>query len=132
MSLYGIKRTRRAGCFNRAFALKLNRLFEQRRCTQTEVAEALKGVASRVYLWKLRTGRATNPSFQVIRALAEFFAVPVSYFSTPDGPDLVHRDRHEMYVDAITQRASRMDEEGRRVILGLMDYLISLQENTGA
>ena len=63
------------------FALRLNRLFKERKkpdgkpYSQTEVLDGLKGVLTRVYLWRLRKGLAMNPSFQVIAGLADFFAV---------------------------------------------------------
>jgi transcriptional regulator with XRE-family HTH domain len=38
---------------------------------------------SRSYVWKLRHGRNSNPSLDVIEALAQFFRVPPSYFFGP-------------------------------------------------
>ena len=57
------------------FSKKLNSLFEEKRkpdgskYSQTEVIEGTKGVLTRVYLWKLRTGRASNPGYQIIKAI---------------------------------------------------------------
>jgi transcriptional regulator with XRE-family HTH domain len=68
-------------------AEKLEKLFDEVRkpdgskYTQTEVVEGTNGVLTRVYLWKLRTGRATNPGFHIIKALADFFQVDTNYFS---------------------------------------------------
>jgi transcriptional regulator with XRE-family HTH domain len=71
------------------FAEKLNRLFAtihprgRGEYTLEEVSNELaqRGVSiSHTYIWQLRTGRRTNPSLQVIDALAEFFGVPPSYF----------------------------------------------------
>ena len=64
-------------------AEKLEQLFEEKRkpdgskYTQTEVVEGTDGVLTRVYLWKLRTGRATNPGFHIIKAIADFFEVDI-------------------------------------------------------
>lgn len=75
------------------FALRLKRLFDEKRkpdgkqYSQAEVLEGLQGVVTRVYLWKLRNGRASNPSLQVIRGLADFFAVDPSYFFENDNPE---------------------------------------------
>jgi transcriptional regulator with XRE-family HTH domain len=68
-------------------AEKLEKLFEEVRkpdgskYTQTEVVEGTNGVLTRVYLWKLRKGHATNPGFHIIKALADFFGVDTNYFS---------------------------------------------------
>jgi transcriptional regulator with XRE-family HTH domain len=40
---------------------------------------------SHTALWKLRTGRADNPTLKTVTALARFFRVPPSYFT--DDPD---------------------------------------------
>jgi len=95
--------------------------------TQAEVVEGTNGALTRVYLWKLRTGRATNPGFQMIKALADFFQVEVSYFTQGDesaDEDLRPTGR---YYKAIQERASRLDDKAQKAILDLMDYLISIQ-----
>ena len=64
-------------------AQKLETLIDQTRkrdgskYTQAEIIAGTGNLISRVYLWKLRTGRATKPGFQVIQALADFFGVEV-------------------------------------------------------
>jgi transcriptional regulator with XRE-family HTH domain len=112
-------------------AERLERLFNEVRkpngskYTQAEVVEGVHGLLTRVYLWKLRTGRAVNPGFKIIQALADFFGVEAGYFSAAE--DLPARPSGR-YVEEIQARAYRMDEKGRRAILNLMDYLISLQQ----
>ena len=70
-----------------SLAWKLEKLFDETRktdgskFTQAEVVEGTNGVLTRVYLWKLRTGRAVNPGFHIIKALADFFGVDTNYFS---------------------------------------------------
>ena len=115
-------------------AEKLERLFEEVRkpdgskYTQTEVVEGTNGVLTRVYLWKLRTGRATNPSVQVVQALADFFGVDSNYFSENEAAADSEISRFAgRYVDEIRDRAIKLDERGRKAILTLMDYLLSLQ-----
>src|SRR5258706_42082 len=89
------------------FAAKLNRLFKEKRkpdgtlYTQTEVVENTKGVLTRVYLWKLRTGRASNPGLQVIRALAEFFGVDPSYFFVNDKMSMEFAKEYIFYRDNV-------------------------------
>lgn len=71
-------------------AEKLNHLFAtvhppgRGEYTFEEVAEGIAGRQgvniSHTYIWQLRTGRRTNPSMNVLEALADFFGVSPSYF----------------------------------------------------
>jgi transcriptional regulator with XRE-family HTH domain len=114
-------------------AERLERLFADARkadgskYTQTEVVEGTNGALTRVYLWKLRTGRATNPGFQIIKALADFFSVDANYFT--QGDETANEDVRPTgrYYKAIQERASLMDEKAQKAILDMMDYLLSLQ-----
>jgi transcriptional regulator with XRE-family HTH domain len=49
-----------------------------------EIAEAIKTVTgedvSYTTVWKLRTGRADNPTLKTLGTLAKFFKVPIGYF----------------------------------------------------
>ena len=71
---------------NNSFAEKLERLFQEKTkpdgtpYTQSDILDATHGVLTRVHLWKLRTGNATNPGFKVIQGLADAFGVPPGYF----------------------------------------------------
>jgi transcriptional regulator with XRE-family HTH domain len=117
-------------------AAKLARLFEEVRkpngakYTQKEVIEGTGGILTRVYLWKLRTGRADNPGFQVIRALADFFGVEVSYFAEDEASDSVQETApiDLRYLGEIQARAAQMDEKARKAILDLMDYILSISK----
>ena len=118
-------------------AEKLERLFDEVRkpdgskYSQTEVIEGTKGVLTRVYLWKLRTGRAMNPGFHVIKAISDFFGVEPSYFfetseeesSTPDSskPD-------DEMVKKILLRSNKLDDAGRKAILDMIDYILTTQK----
>jgi transcriptional regulator with XRE-family HTH domain len=118
-------------------SMRLERLFEHvrkpngARYTQKEVVQGTHGVLTRVYLWKLRTGRATNPGYHIIKALADFFHVDTDYFAGRDEtpsekaiPNVPGR-----FVQEIMARASQMDDKSQKAILDLMDYLISLKES---
>jgi transcriptional regulator with XRE-family HTH domain len=115
------------------FARKLETLFDEVRkadgakYTQAEVVEGTNGVLTRVYLWKLRTGRAGNPGFHIIQALADFFKVDVGYFSH-NGEDSAEREQPQpagKYFDEIVNRASQLDDQAQKALLSLMDYIIS-------
>ncbi len=71
---------------------------------------------------------AANPGFHVIQALADFFGVDVDYFARDEpaaGEEIIPPPGR--YYEEICDHASRLDERGRKAILDLMDYLLSLQ-----
>jgi len=118
-------------------AEKLEKLFNEVRkpngskYTQTEVVEGTNGVLTRVYLWKLRTGRATNPGFHIIKALADFFQVDTNYFSeneesTTEKEITLPTGR---YYEEIRARAYKMDDKTQKAILDMMDFILSTQKN---
>jgi len=115
------------------FTARLNRLFEEKRkadgaqYTQTEVVEGTKGIVTRVYLWKLRKGRASNPGFHVIQVLAEFFGVDPSYFfDSAEMKAALARENLERnkLVDQIALRSSELDDKGKQAILYMIESII--------
>jgi transcriptional regulator with XRE-family HTH domain len=108
------------------FALRLNRLFKEktrpdgREYSQTEVLDELQGVITRVYLWKLRNGRAANPSLNVIQGLADFFAVKPNYFFEEDAEstgspfDLAYE---------IQLKVADLEPEQQQIVLYMIDAL---------
>lgn len=66
------------------FQERLNHLFANTRATYRDVVNGTGGIIKEAYLWQLRTGRAINPSYKVIAALASFFHVSPSYFFGED------------------------------------------------
>lgn len=118
-------------------AEKLEKLFDEVRkpngskYTQTEVVEGTNGVLTRVYLWKLRKGHATNPGFHIIKALADFFHVDTNYFSQ-DEESAEEKEKTKptgRYFEEIQTRAAKMDEKAQKVILDMMDYILSTQKS---
>jgi transcriptional regulator with XRE-family HTH domain len=115
------------------FATRLNHLFEVKRkldgsqYSQTEVIEGTNGVLNRVYLWKLRTGRASNPSLQMIQALAGFFGVEPSYFFEGEDAriDLTQeREKRDQLVDQIALRSSELDNAGKQAVLYMIESIM--------
>src|SRR3970040_1092151 len=106
---------------------KLEKLFDEVRkpdgskYTQTEVVEGTNGVLTRVYLWKLRTGRATNPGFQIIKAIADFFRVDTNYFSESEesAEDREITKPAGKYFEEIQTRAYKMDDKAQKAILDM-------------
>ena len=62
------------------FQERLNHLFDSKRATYRDVVDGTGGIIREAYLWQLRTGRAINPSYKVIAALASYFNVKPGYF----------------------------------------------------
>ncbi len=122
-----------------SFADRLNRLFNEvrksdgSRFTQTEVVEGTGGVLTRVYLWKLRMGKAVNPGYQIIQALASFFGVDPSYFfeGEPEGAEATGQTESRDLSKRIALRAGELDEEGKQTILNMIDYILE-QRNKGS
>lgn len=118
-------------------AEKLEKLFEEVRkpdgskYTQTEVVEGTNGVLTRVYLWKLRKGHATNPGFHIIKALADFFGVDTNYFSQDEEnpEDKEKRKPAGRYFEEIQTRAAKMDDKAQKAILDMMDFILSTQKS---
>ena len=108
------------------------RLFEEKRMpdgsqySQNEVVEGTDGVLTRVYLWKLRTGRASNPSFQIIQALAEFFGVDPRYFFENDDQriELQENEKRDQLVDQIALRSSELDNAGKQAVLYMIESIV--------
>jgi transcriptional regulator with XRE-family HTH domain len=49
-----------------------------------EIAKLSGGSFSAAYLWQLHRGERTNPTLRHMRAMAQYFDVPVSYFTDDD------------------------------------------------
>lgn len=114
------------------FAEKLNQLLEVKRkpdgtkYSQTEIIEGTQGVLTRVYLWKLRKGRSSNPGFHVIKAIADFFKVAPSYFFEDDDratskATLVIENE---LVKQIALRATMLNEDEKKHILDMIEFIL--------
>jgi transcriptional regulator with XRE-family HTH domain len=114
------------------FSDRLNLLFELKRkpdgskVTQEEVVQSAKGTLSRAYLWKLRTGRAKNPGFHIVQALADFFEVDINYFTADKAPgiEMIHQAREDELVEQITVRSSMLGREGKLALLTMIDFIL--------
>lgn len=113
------------------FALRLNRLFEEKKkpdgkqYSQTEVLEGTHGTLTRVYLWKLRNAHALNPSFQVIRGLADFFGVDPGYFFENDAPS---ETTGTNLVHEISARVSTLNLQEQQTVLFMIEAIQKSQK----
>jgi transcriptional regulator with XRE-family HTH domain len=116
------------------FARKLEELFETRRkpdgsrYRQDDVIQGTGGILTRVYLWKLRTGRSTNPGFHIVQAISHYFGVEPGYFFDAEEPQpQVVVGAKPSFLDEILLRKEeldKLDEEGRQTILTVIDLTI--------
>ena len=119
---------------------RLNTLFELKRkpdgsqYTQEEVVQGAKGVLSRAYLWKLRTGRAKNPGFHIVQALADFFAVDINYFTAEKaaGVEMIDQVREDELVEKIAVRSSMLGREGKLALLSMIDFILKNKDGAVA
>jgi len=69
---------------DQSFAERLNQLFEEKRkpngtrYSRKEVLESIPAL-TRIYLWRLQTGKVARPAYEIVTALAEFFGVTPEY-----------------------------------------------------
>jgi transcriptional regulator with XRE-family HTH domain len=121
------------------FAKKLNTLFETKtkldgsKYTQEEVIQGTNGVLTRAYLWKLRTGRAKNPGFNIVQALADFFDVDINYFRVSEDEEkaLLEKAQRNRLVSEVALRASMYSEETVLAIIKMMEYIEQHRKDTG-
>ncbi|HIP70477.1 MAG TPA: hypothetical protein EYH05_03675 [Anaerolineae bacterium] len=127
------------------FARRLDELFKT--CTKPdgseysyeEVQNGTGKAVTSAYIWRLRTGKATNPGLGVIKALSRFFGVSPSYFVREDpakaqamvraqaNANLAARLEDDAVKD-IALRASELDEEGKQALLNMIDYILQTKK----
>ncbi len=122
------------------FARRLDHLFKH--ITQSdgseysyeEVQNGTDKAVTSAYIWRLRTGKATNPGYWIIKALSDFFGVDPNYFFQDEeqaremaakrtSANLADR-LQESSVKDIALRASELDEAGRQTLLDMIDYIL--------
>jgi transcriptional regulator with XRE-family HTH domain len=103
--------------------------------TQRDLEKPRRGGAEPVkisfsYLSQLRTGSKNNPSFRQLAALAEFFAVPTTYFTGSD-PQVYQIDAELALTAAMRDRgirdlvlrASHLTPAGLQALAGVLQGL---------
>ncbi|MER6776177.1 MULTISPECIES: helix-turn-helix domain-containing protein [unclassified Streptomyces] len=124
-------------------AVRLDDLFKTvrpkgKRWTNAEVAEELKRVnpeikAGGVYLSQLRTGKRSNPSPDLLAALARFFGVSVAYFFDDEVAESVLGETaaiealRQAGVRSVAMRAAGMKKEHLLAITAIMDQYRQMQ-----
>ncbi len=98
-----------------------------REYTYDDVERGTSGRVSRSYVWKLRHGRNSNPSLDVLEALSEFFGVPPSYFFGPQlEDDRRARDSAEVAALLRDPSARLVAQQARGLGAGALDALADM------
>lgn len=113
------------------FSENLNRLLENNKkpngtpYSQKEVVESAPGILTREYLWRLRTGKALKPSYQIVKALADFFGIDPNYFfeSNTQQDETAENSQQKDLSHLISLRSSELDIESQKTILVIIDAL---------
>lgn len=97
-----------------------------------EVEDLTGGVVSSTSIWKMRTGKTQNPTQRTLRALSKAFQVPISFFFkeyvSPDEIQRYHENyRADELVEQIALRSNDLDNEGKRAILDMINYVREAQ-----
>ncbi|MCC9312432.1 helix-turn-helix domain-containing protein [Kitasatospora sp. RB6PN24] len=124
-------------------AVRLDDLFKTVRpkgkhWTNAEVAEELKRLnpdlkVGGVYLSQLRTGKRSNPTPDLLAALARFFGVSVAYFFDDQVAASVLNQvaaieaLRQAGVRAVAMRAAGMKKENLQAITAIMDQYREMQ-----
>lgn len=118
---------------------KIDQLFrtfvrpDGREYTYKEVERGTGRAVTDAYIWKLRMGKASNPSYRILKALADFFQVPVTYFFEDDvSPEYLEELKlaaklRQQNVAEIALRVADLDERGRQAVLEMVEYVRKAQ-----
>ncbi len=93
-----------------------------------DIEELTGNAVSSTAIWKLRTGKTQNPKQSTLQALSEAFQVPISYFfaetvTSEDIPAYREQYHSDMLVEQIALRSQDLDNEGKRTILDMINYV---------
>jgi transcriptional regulator with XRE-family HTH domain len=120
------------------FATKLDQLFHRIRKPDGKTfsyGDVAKGIQEEGeptinagYIWKLRTGVIKNPGYRVIKAIARFFDVPVSYFFEEEEAEterleeinLARQLKDSPQVQKIALRASDLEDAEQEAVLAMI------------
>jgi transcriptional regulator with XRE-family HTH domain len=97
------------------------------------VRERAGGAISSTAIWKVRKGQITNPSQRLLSALSRAFQVSVDFFSDEDVTEedvSAYQEQYhsEQMVEQIALRASELDDEGKQVVLDMIDLVQNAQK----
>ncbi|WP_019853984.1 helix-turn-helix domain-containing protein [Actinopolyspora mortivallis] len=93
----------------------------------------------RSYLYELRAGNKTDPSMRIVKALAEFFSVPVDFLVAEDERALRYARQMdtairlgEADVVHIAARSGELSPHNRRLVCELVERLAALENEANS
>jgi transcriptional regulator with XRE-family HTH domain len=89
-----------------------------------DVADAV-GV-TKTHIWELERGRSTNPTFNVIRGLADHFGVSIASLV---GEDINAADASEQ-LGRMFRLAGKLGDDDRKRLEGMIEVFLKHQENS--
>lgn len=102
--------------------------------TYEEVEEGIGKAVTASYIWRLRTGKARNPGYRVLKALSDFFNVEPNYFFQDDTTEEslarsnLAKRLEDARVEGIALRASELDDAGKQALLEMIEYIQRLRQ----
>ncbi len=124
---------------SKTLAQKVDWLFDVRRTAQGrqytygQVQRATGNRITASYVWKLRTGAMSNPGLCALEALADFFQVPLDYFS--QGGEYLEdslrvafalpedRVARQDALQMVTEHMGSLSDEGLRTVMEVVEYV---------
>jgi len=95
-----------------SLAARLKQLRIKKNKSLQDVADAVS--ASKAHIWEIEQGRSTNPTMDLLKGLADYFDVSVSYL-VGENPDQDEADLVAMYRDL--KKLTPLDRERMRAIM---------------
>lgn len=124
---------------NKTLAQKVDWLFDLRRTPQGRqftYGQVQRQTGNRItasYVWKLRTGAMSNPGLSALEALADFFQVPLDYFS--EGGEYLEESvrltgamredgtSRQSTLQMLNTQAESLSDHALQVVLEMAEYL---------
>ena len=124
---------------NKTLAQKVDWLFDLRRTPQGRqftYGQVQRQTGNRItasYVWKLRTGAMSNPGLSALEALADFFQVPLDYFS--EGGEYLEESvrltgamredgtSRQSTLQMLNKHAETLSDHALQVVLEMAEYL---------
>jgi transcriptional regulator with XRE-family HTH domain len=116
------------------FTRRLRQLFRTVRDKQgkeyspADVQAGTQNALTTSYIWRLLSGSATNPSYNVIKALADFFQVEPAYFFQDEAATMAD-SRKQHLLDEVAMRASHLDEDGIQRVVDILEHIDALRDS---
>ncbi len=80
--------------------------------TPEDIQEASDKAVTASYVWRLRSGKADNPTIKVVKVLSDFFGVQPSFFL-----DDLKEDEADSAPNRILMRSAGLSEADQQILL---------------